>query len=127
MSLPPDSALARLATERNIWMATVRPHNNEPSVRPHLVPVWFAWHDGKIYVCIKAASVKGRNLTHNHFVSLALEDGSKVVICEGEAAVVAEPWPSAVCAIFYEKYNWHIPDGDYDMLVAVTPNKWLVW
>ncbi|MCP4418942.1 MAG: hypothetical protein GY805_20185 [Chloroflexi bacterium] len=27
---------ARLLTERNIWLATVR-----PSCRPHLIPIWF--------------------------------------------------------------------------------------
>lgn len=127
MTLPPDSALPHLQTERNIWMATIRPHQKEPAVRPHLVPVWFAWHEGKIYVCIQQQSVKGRNLVHNQFVSLALEDGSKVVVCEGEAAVVAEPWPAAVADVFYQKYDWTIPDGQYDLLLSVTPHKWLVW
>lgn len=127
MTLPAETVIPRLQTERNIWIATIRPQKKEPTVRPHLVPVWFVWHEGKFYICIKQQSVKGRNLTHNHFVSLALEDGSKVVICEGEAAVVEEPWPAAVCTHFHQKYDWAIPDGEYDLLLAVTPNKWLVW
>lgn len=129
MTPPPDSALPRLETERNIWLATVRPHKKEPAVRPHLVPIWFAWHNGLIYVCIKSGSVKARNLTKNHFVSLSLEDGSKVVICEGEAKIIpdTEPWPQPVRDILHQKYDWETPDGEYDWLVAVTPNKWLVW
>src|SRR4029434_4092759 len=47
----------RLGKERNIWIATVRRDG-----RPHIVPVWFACVDDRIYVCIEAQSVKGRNL-----------------------------------------------------------------
>jgi len=113
----------RLATEANIWIATVR-----PEARPHLVPVWFAWHDNKFYVCIEAGSVKARNLGPNPRVSLALENGSKPVICEGTAAIVSWPWPEPVVAIFQAKYDWDITtDGRYDTLVKITPVKWLSW
>jgi PPOX class probable F420-dependent enzyme len=113
----------RLDTEANIWLAGVRPDG-----RPHLTPVWFAWSTGKVYACIQATSVKTRNIEQNPHVSLALEDGSKVVICEGTAAFVAPPWPAEVAAIFRRKYDWDIMSDDtYDRLVAVTPLKWLVW
>lgn len=113
----------RLTAEANIWIATVRPDR-----RPHLVPVWFAWHDEKLYACIEAGSVKAHNLVHNSRVSLALENGSNPVICEGTAALVPPPWPEPVVAIFQAKYDWDITtDGQYDTLVEVTPVKWLNW
>ena len=38
----------RLQTEANIWLATVRPDG-----QPHLVPLWFAWHEGQIFLCTR--------------------------------------------------------------------------
>jgi PPOX class probable F420-dependent enzyme len=125
MTPPPPEIQPRLDTETNIWLATVRPDG-----RPHLVPVWFAWPagNGKLYVCIEASSVKARNLGQNPQVSLTLENGSQPVICEGIAAVVPQPWPEPVVAIFKAKYDWDITtDGRYDTLVEITPVKWLSW
>ncbi len=120
---PPSQALARLESEANIWIATVRADG-----RPHLTPVWFAWHDEKLYACIEAGSIKARNIGHNPRVSLALEDGSQPVIGEGTVTVVSPPWPEPVVAIFQAKYDWDITtDGQYDTLMEITPVKWLVW
>ena len=122
MTLSPQ-AQTRLQTERNLWLATV--HTNG---RPHLVPLWFAWHDGLIYICIQPNSVKARNLAQTPLVSISLEDGSNVVICEGGTAVIPAPYPPAVIAIFQQKYNWNITtDTDYTQLIAITPHKWLSW
>ncbi|MDX1524249.1 MAG: pyridoxamine 5'-phosphate oxidase family protein [Anaerolineae bacterium] len=113
----------RLQTEANIWVATVRSDG-----RPHLTPVWFAWHAKKIYICIQGKSVKAKNFANNPKAALSLEDGSKVVICEGTATSLPLPWPAAVAAIFQEKHGWDITtDGDYDRLVEITPVKWLIW
>lgn len=125
--MPPSHLLPRLETEANIWVATVRPSKAGALPRPHLVPVWFAWHEGLLYICIQSQSAKARNLAANPFVSLALEDGSKTAICEGEAVRVEGEWPTAVCAIFQRKYDWVIPEGNYDWLIAITPHKWLAW
>ena len=116
-------SLKRLESEQNIWIATVRPDG-----RPHLVPVWFAWHAGKLYVCIEPDSVKGRNITQNPRVVLALEDGSTPIICEGQAIAVSNPWPAEVVSVFQQKYNWDVTsETQYTQLVEVTPAKWLSW
>ncbi len=113
----------KLDLEKNIWIATVRPDG-----RPHLVPVWFAWYDGRLFLCIERTSVKGRNLAANPQLALALENGSQPVIIEGRAEVVPQPWPPGVLAIFKHKYDWDIAtDGQYDQLIAVTPGRWLSW
>ena len=120
--LSPET-LQRLETEANLWLATVRSDG-----RPHLTPVWFAWHAEKIYACIQAGSVKTRNLAQNPLVALSLEDGSHPLIGEGTVAFVAEPWPEAVAAIFRRKYDWDIfTDSDYDRLLEISPVKWLSW
>ncbi|MBS1252748.1 MAG: hypothetical protein MAG451_01790 [Anaerolineales bacterium] len=113
----------RLESEKNIWIASVRPDG-----RPHLVPVWFASHAGNLFVCIEPGSVKSRNIRQNTRVVLALEDGSSPVICEGAAAPAPEPWPSAVVVLFQQKYDWDITtETRYTQLLAITPAKWLTW
>ena len=125
MALPaPPQAAKKLDSEQIIWFASVRPEGH----RPHLVPVWFAWHAGRIYLCIDPSSVKARNLEVHPRVTLALQDGISPVICEGLAAAVHGDWAEDVCAIFHRKYQWDIrSDGQYSLLVEVAPDKWLAW
>lgn len=119
----PEALQRRLRTEDTIWLATVRPDG-----RPHLVPLWFVWHQQAIYLCVQPGSVKERNITHNPHVALALEDGVQPLICEGHAALVAAPWPPDVCAAFDQKYGWDIcQEKTYTALLAVSPRKWLGW
>lgn len=120
---PPATARSRLDKEPNIWLATTRPDG-----RPHLVPIWFVWKRGRFYLCVEASSIKARNIRSQKHVSLSLEDGSKPVICEGEAEQVAEPWPAEIVRAFKDKYDWEIsPQDQYDTLVRVKPTKWLGW
>ncbi len=118
-----DRTVRKLETAQNIWIGTVRPDG-----RPHLVPVWFVWSLGNIYVCIDANSVKAHNLAANPQVVMALEDGSNPVICEGRAEQLQPPFPADVILEFKKKYDWDIlTDSQYQMLVQVTPEKWLTW
>jgi F420H(2)-dependent biliverdin reductase len=122
MSNPPATTAARLESEQNIWLATVR-----PSGRPHLVPLWFVWADGCIYLCVSSASVKVRNLTANPAVALALESGGAPVVVEGRASLAAAPWPDAAVQGFQRKYNWTITtDAEYDALIVIAPQRWLM-
>jgi len=123
MAVIPLSVSQKLDIEKNIWVATVRLDG-----RPHLVPVWFAWYANKLYLCIERASVKGRNLTANPKISLALEDGSHPLIIEGRAQELQKPWPDGVVAIFKHKYDWDIVnDSQYDQLQEITPMRWMSW
>jgi F420H(2)-dependent biliverdin reductase len=118
----PAATAARLATEPIIWLATVR-----PTGRPHLVPLWFVWAGGGIYLCVAGASVKVRNLVANPAVTLALESGISPVVVEGQATLLARPWPDEVVAGFQRKYSWTITtDAEYDTLIVVTPQRWLM-
>lgn len=113
----------RLRTERNVWLATVRPDG-----RPHLIPIWFVWIDGHFYLCTATDSVKGRNLQANPNVVLALEDGSKPLIAEGVANFYEPPYDAAITDAFQAKYDWDMRhDTQYNVVVKVTPQKWLQW
>jgi hypothetical protein len=76
---------------------------------------------------VAGASVKVRNITANPAVSLALESGSAPVVVEGQAALLPRPWPEEVVEAFQRKYNWTFTtDTEYDTLIAVTPQRWLM-
>jgi PPOX class probable F420-dependent enzyme len=108
----------RLQTEQNLWLATVRPNST-----PHVVPIWFAWVAGKIYLCTGAESVKVRNLKQNPQVSIALEDGTQPVVIEGSAKPIGAP-PPPVIEAFKQKYDWDIStDGEYNQVVEIEPRK----
>lgn len=104
-------------------MATVRPDG-----RPHLVPVWYVWHDEKIYIGMQPHSVKAKNLAHNPHLALSLEDGDDVVICEGTAVSIHKPYHQALINLFQTKYSWNIvTDAEHNYFIEVTPKKWLTW
>lgn len=112
----------RLEHDQIIWLATVHPDG-----RPHLVPIWFGWCAGNIYLCTEETSVKVRNIRANPHVSLALDHGAHPVVCEGLATIVPRPWPPAVGAVFQRKYRWDITtDETYTLLVEITPTRWLM-
>jgi hypothetical protein len=120
---PSPEDLEKLTQAANIWFASVRSDG-----RPHLTPVWFVYDGLHLYVSIDPKGIKNRNLTTNPNVSLALEDGSHPLICEGQAALLHQPYSPEILALFQKKYDWDIrEDGQYNQLVEITPEKWLAW
>lgn len=108
----------RLQTEQNLWLATVRPGGS-----PHLVPIWFAWVAGKIYLCTGADSVKVRNLMQNPHVSIALEDGNQPIVIEGLAKPIGTV-PKPVIEAFKKKFDWNIStDDEYNQVVEIEPRR----
>lgn len=123
MTMPSLEAVARLETQKNIWFGCVRPDG-----RPHLSPVWFVWYEDKFYIGTDPKSVKVRNLRHNPHVVLALEDGTHPLICEGTACILQTPPSAGLLSAFLRKYEWDLTQEEqYNLLVEVTPNKWLSW
>ncbi len=120
---PTPEMESRLATERNIWLATVRANGT-----PHLVPIWFVWWDAAAWICPGPKSVKARNLGIQPNVLFSLEDGDKPALAEGVAARVEAPFPADLAAAFKTKYGWDInTDSDYGAVFAIRVTRWLAW
>jgi F420H(2)-dependent biliverdin reductase len=118
-----SEAVEKLEKQQTIWFGSVRPDG-----KPHLTPVWFVWHTGKLYVGIDPNSVKCRNLRQNPYVVLALEDGSHPVICEGRAELILPPLAEDLSAAFFSKYEWDLSkEAQFNQIVEVTPQRWLGW
>ena len=71
--------------ERLASLATVGPENE-----PHLVPVFFTYDDGKVYIQTDRHSVKVRNILRNDRVAVAVYRGEEAVIIRGKGRVIDE-------------------------------------
>ena len=115
---------ARLGRESTIWVATVRDNG-----RPHLVPVWFVWLDGKIYIATGSETQKFANLYYNQSIALSLPNTENVLIIEGEAHVADYQTVDALADYFYHKYEWDFRHDDSALwrLIEITPHKIMAW
>jgi nitroimidazol reductase NimA-like FMN-containing flavoprotein (pyridoxamine 5'-phosphate oxidase superfamily) len=69
--------------ERLASFATVSPKGE-----PHIVPVFFTYSDGKVYVQTDRGSVKVRNIQVDDRVAIAVYDSEEAVIVRGKGRVV---------------------------------------
>ena len=128
-----DQVIERLAASTQYWMATTRPDG-----RPHVVPRWGAWLDGRLWYDGSPETVHARNLAVNPACTLHLEDGWAAVIVEGTSARSNPPGldlGARIAAAFAEKYGnrgyapeadaWEGPDAGG--LLVFTPIKALAW
>ncbi len=97
---------AFIEQSRTATMAT-----NGPTGHPHLVAMWFAVIDGKIWFETKSRSQKAVNLRRDNRITCMIEDGLtydtlRGVALEGTAEIVEDPealW--AVGVSVWERYN----------------------
>lgn len=115
---------ARFGRESEIWLSTVRYDG-----RPHLVPVWFVYLDGKIYFSTGTETQKWSNLLSNQSVALSLADPNKVVVIEGEGHAVGHQVTQELAEHFYNKYEWDLREDNTAnwRVVEVTIHKVLSW
>ena len=124
---------SRLRESQQYWMATTRPDG-----RPHVVPRWGVWVDGRFWYDGAPTTRHVRNLAQNPGCTLHLEDGWKAVIVEGTSAPATPPGlelGARLAAGFAEKYRergyepqpdaWEGPDAGG--LVVFTPVKAMAW
>ena len=79
---------AQLTEARHYWFCSVRPDG-----RPHVVPRWCVYLDGKIYYDGSPETRHARNIAQNPNVSVHLESGTEAVILEGTSAPAGKPDP----------------------------------
>jgi hypothetical protein len=100
--LPWSHVERRLNEARNYWLCTVRPDG-----RPHVIPKWAVWVEGRIYFDGSPGTRHARNIAANPHVSLHLESGDDVVIIEGVSREVGKPAPGLAAQIaraYADKY-----------------------
>ena len=78
----------QLTNAENYWLSSVRPDG-----RPHVVPRWGAFIDGRLYYDGSPETRHARNIMENPNVTLHLENGFKAVIMEGISKPAEKPEP----------------------------------
>jgi PPOX class probable F420-dependent enzyme len=73
----------RLLRSHSYWVGTTRPDG-----RPHVMPVWGVWLDGRVYFSTGRQSVKARNLAAAGWVVVTNDDPDEAVVVEGSAALL---------------------------------------
>lgn len=124
---------ARLVAAPQYWMATTRPDG-----RPHVVPRWGVWVDGRLWYDGAPTTVHARNLARNSACTLHLEDGWQAVVVEGTSGPAEPPGRdlgARLAAAFADKYadRGYEPEPDAwegpgaGGLAMFTPAKALAW
>ncbi len=124
---------ARLMAAPQYWLATTRPDG-----RPHVVPRWGVWVEGRFWYDGAPTTVHARNLAHNQACTLHLEDGWRAVIVDGTSQPAEPPgveFGARLAAAFADKYT----DRGYEPkpdaweglgaggLMVFTPTKAVAW
>ena len=112
--VPWSFVVQRLTESKNYWFCSVRPDG-----RPHVVPRWAVYMDGKIYYDGSPETRHARNIAVNPHVSVHLESGTEAVILEGACRPAGKPDPELaqrLSAVYKAKYG---SEG-----YAPKPNQW---
>lgn len=123
---------ARLIASKHYWLATVRPDG-----RPHSVPRWGVWVDGRFYYDGAPTTVHARNAQQNPAVTLTLESGAQAVIVEGRSTATRADTDglgsrlSDAFAKYHDDGYAPAPDAwsgaDGGGLRVFTPSRALAW
>ena len=125
-----DHVEQRLTVAKNYWLSTVR-----PTGRPHAIPVWAVWVEGRLYFDGSPETRHARNIAKNPHVCLHLESGDDVIILEGVAQ--PSPRPSAelgtklaqAYAVKYATLGYTPQPNQWDQggLFEIVPDTVLAW
>ncbi len=109
-----DWVAAQLAESKHYWLCSVRPDG-----RPHVVPRWGVFLDGKIYYDGSPETRHSRNIESNPNVSLHLENGMEAIILEGTSGPAGKP-----SAEFGNRLSQEYKRKYKDLGYAPEPDSW---
>ena len=120
----------QLAESKNYWLCSVR-----PTGRPHVVPRWAVFIDGKIYYDGSPETRHNRNIELNPYVSVHLENGTEAVMLEGISGPAGKPSPELgerLSQAYTAKYKdaGYAPKPvwwDEGGLYVFTPRQCIAW
>ncbi|MBW3605055.1 MAG: pyridoxamine 5'-phosphate oxidase family protein [Actinobacteria bacterium] len=109
-----DAVEARLEAATEFWLATTRPDG-----RPHVVPRWGVWLDGRFWYDGSPMTRHARNLAGNPACALHLESGTEVVVLDGRS-VPSAPVAGEFGQRLSDAFAWKYRDRGY----APSPDAW---
>lgn len=120
----------QLADSLHYWMCSVRLDG-----RPHVVPRWAVYVDGKLYYDGSPETRHARNILENPHVSVHLEDAQKAIILYGESALAGKPSADLAKRLAREYKAKYGKEGyapkpdqwDEGGLFVFTPRECIAW
>lgn len=130
-----DWVVERLTESKHYWLCSVRPHTPEaPAGRPHVVPRWCVYVDGKIYYDGSLETRHAVNIRTNPHVTVNLESGQEAIILEGTTRMAGKPSPElgkklAQAYKKYKEYGYTPGPHSWDKggLFVFTPRQCMAW
>lgn len=113
--LPWKWAERRLEKAHTYWLSTTRLGG-----RPHAMPVWCVWLEGRLFFSTGRKSRKARNLARNPRCVVSTVVGKNAVVVEGTARRIrSASLTRRVSVLYSRKYSSPIPAGE--PVFAVEP------
>jgi hypothetical protein len=124
---------SQLIESLHFWLSSTRPDG-----RPHVVPRWGVWLDGRFWYDGSPDTIHARNVRANPACSLNLESGADVVIVEGTSrpsAPIEGELGVRLSDAFVRKYGirGYAPEPDAwsgaeaGGMYVLTPSKAMAW
>lgn len=114
-----------LSKEEICYIATSRPDG-----RPHVMPIWFIYHEGKIWFETDTTTVKFKNIQHNNRVMVVF-GGKSTYIVEGSVKWCKEnELPFPIRKMYWDKYGKDMNDSyitEKTLLFELIPKKEQSW
>ncbi|GAA2245746.1 pyridoxamine 5'-phosphate oxidase family protein [Herbiconiux moechotypicola] len=133
-----EKALHMLEHDLIAWIVTVGADG-----APHAVPVWFFWHDGRVYVFSEPSTAKVRHVRAGSPVVIHLQAGGRfgddVVVLRGSAEIAEQSAASVLApfrSAYADKYREAIADygmpleqieATFSAAIMFTPVSALAW
>lgn len=97
---------------------------------PHVVPIWFIWHEGKIYFETDITTIKFANIQKRNRIMICF-GGKSTYLVEGSVKWFKEhELDFPIRKMYWEKYPKHMQD-DYinkdTLLFEIIPEKTQSW
>jgi general stress protein 26 len=114
-----------LAKTEICYIATTKSNSN-----PHLMPIWFIWHNGKIYFETDKTTVKFANIQKHNRVMICF-GGKNTYLVEGSVKWFTEKdlgFP--IRKMYWDKYGKDMDDSyitENTLLFEVVPDKTQSW
>jgi len=107
---------------RNYWICTTRPDG-----RPHAMPVWGLWLEGRIVFSTDPVSLKARNFIARPDVVVHLDSGDDVVIVEGRVKPMDVALLPAFLDAYEAKYQHRPTEDQTEGVYQLRPDRVLAW
>jgi nitroimidazol reductase NimA-like FMN-containing flavoprotein (pyridoxamine 5'-phosphate oxidase superfamily) len=130
LRLTDDELDEMLRAERTLHVATVSPDGS-----PHVVPLWFVWRDGAVWINNLKRSKRSRDVREGSPIALCVDTGVEYQELRGAVlygrfeAADEDPGLEPVKAEFAEKY-WGldaIPDLKSHEWLRLRPERTVSW